>query len=75
MPTIQVLGRSVMLMGCFCSAGLGTATLCRNKMKFVDYVQVLNDHVIPSMNFFFPEAEGVFLEDNAIIHRVKMKKE
>lgn len=51
-PTVQASGGSVMIWGCFCSAGLGAATLCNNKMKFADYLQVLDDHVIPSMDFF-----------------------
>lgn len=63
-----------MIKGGFCSAGRGAATLCSIKLKSVQNVQVPKDHLIPSMEFFFPECEGMF-HDNAKIHRAKIVKD
>ncbi|GBN38360.1 hypothetical protein AVEN_220971-1 [Araneus ventricosus] len=59
-----------MIWGCFNGSGLGLAVLCDSKMKSQHYLNVLNDQVIPSMDFFFPDASGIFQENNAKIHRV-----
>lgn len=74
-PTVQASGGSVMLWGCFTWSGLGSATLCSNKMKSQDYLNVLNDLVIPSMQFFFPQNTGSFQDDNAKIHRANCVKD
>ena len=39
-PTVQASGGSVMIWGCFCWHGHGSATLCSNKMTSQDYLQV-----------------------------------
>ena len=70
-PTVQAFGGSMMIWGCFCAAGLGSATLCTNKMKAADYLTVLADHVSPAMQFYYPQRDGVFQDDNARIHRAK----
>lgn len=36
----------VFIRGCFCSTGLSAAILLNNKIKFADYVQVLNESLI-----------------------------
>lgn len=59
-PIVQTSGGSVMICECFNSGGLDEATLFRNKMKTVDNVQVQNDYLIPSMNFFFSEEMACF---------------
>ena len=38
-------------------------------------VTVLNDQIIPSMDFFFPNGSGIFQDNNAKIHRDLVVKE
>ena len=54
-PTVQASGGSVMIWACFCWHGHGSATLFSNKMNLKCYLEVLRDHVDPSMDWYFPE--------------------
>ena len=43
--------------------------------KSAEFLNVLNDQAIPSMDFFFPDGSGIFQDDNAKTHRALVVKE
>ncbi|GBO33505.1 hypothetical protein AVEN_228845-1 [Araneus ventricosus] len=69
--TVQASGGSVLICGCFSWAALGSATIYSKEMKY-EYVSLFSDHLIPSMDYFFPKGDGIFQDDNAGTHLVRI---
>ncbi|KAI4897374.1 hypothetical protein NFI96_017363 [Prochilodus magdalenae] len=61
--TVKAFGGSVVTWGCFRWSDLGSATLCANKVKSPDHLNVLNDLIIPSIDVFFPDGTAIFQDD------------
>ena len=68
-PTVQACRGSVMIWGCCSWSGLGSETLCAQKMRLADYLNILNDQVFPLM-----DGTDIYQDDNAMINRVQIVK-
>ena len=60
-PTVQACRGSVMIWG--------SETLCAQKMRLADYLNILNDQVFPLM-----DGTDIYQDDNAMINRVQIVK-
>ena len=61
-----------MIWGYLTLSGMGSVTLCSNRMKSWEYLNILGDYVLPSMDCYFPDGSGIFLDNNARIHRPRV---
>ena len=43
-------------------------------MNSNEYLKILGSHVQPAINFYFPNGNGIFQDDNAPIHMAKKVK-
>ena len=71
-PTVKGSGGSVMLYGTFSWYGLGAVIPLEGKVNVNHYFVVLNDHLHPMLQHFFPAGRSVFQDDNSPIHRARV---
>ncbi|KAK3564923.1 hypothetical protein QTP86_031044 [Hemibagrus guttatus] len=68
-------GGSVMLWAMFCWETLGPAIHVDVTLTRTTYLSIVTDHVHPLMETVFPDGCGLFQQDNAPCHKVKMVQE
>ena len=73
-PTVKHGGGSVMIWGCFSTAGTRQIHLCEGRMNQVTYKEVLEQHLLPSARKLYPNCNSsnwIFQQDNAACHTAK----
>jgi hypothetical protein len=61
-----------MFWGCFSWNGLGPIVPIKGSVTGQTHAKVINDYVVPTLDEFFPQGNGIFQEDNASPHRSKI---
>jgi transposase len=70
-PTFKSGRKGVMVWGCFSSFGLGPLVRVNGKQTANDYINVLNNHLLPYLGQLDNQNNYVFQDDNARIHRAR----
>ena len=71
-PTIKFGGGGLMMRGCFSGKGLGPLVKVEGKMKSVDYIKILESHLLPLIDKDFDRKGYLFQDDNAPVHTAKI---
>jgi hypothetical protein len=69
-PTFKSTQKSVMIWGCFTRFGVGPLVRLEGRLKAVDYIKVLETHLVPFIKSL-DKKNYLFQEDNAPIHTAK----
>lgn len=64
----------VMIWGMFSYHGTGRLHVCEGSMNSASYLQVLQTRMIPQLNEWFPQNEGIFQQDGAPCHTARVVK-
>jgi len=70
-PTFKSGEKSVMVWGCFTRFGVGPLVRLQGRLAAVDYVKVLETHLVPFLESLDDKERFTFQEDNAPIHTAK----
>jgi len=70
-PTFKSGRKGTMVWGCFTSYGLGPLVRVDGRMTANDYIEILNNHLLPYLETLDQQNEYLFQDDNAPIHRAR----
>ena len=80
-PTQKYDGGCIMVWGCFTWAGVGKLALVRGRMDSQQYIEILEQNLLPTMDAYMllpdaPKKEDlIFQQDNDSKHRSKLTKQ
>lgn len=64
----------IMMWGMFSYKGTGRLHVCESTMNSASYLQVLQTRMLPHFREWFPENDGVFMQDGAPCHTARVVK-
>lgn len=73
-PTVKHGGGGIMVWGCFSAKGLGPLVRIEGKMNHKDYINILEDNLLPFIQENYPTNHYKFQDDNAPVHTAKNVK-
>ncbi|GFU11251.1 transposable element Tcb1 transposase [Trichonephila clavipes] len=62
----------VMLWGCMPSHGVGRLRIVSGTVKAIDYIEILQNKLLPTAKDFLGNQSWIFHDDNALCHRAKV---
>jgi len=69
--TVKHGGGGVMVWGCFSGKGLGSLVKVDGKMNKLDYIDILDKHLLPFIRSKYHRQCYAFQDDNALIHTAR----
>ena len=70
-PTFKSGCKGVMVWGCFSSFGMGPLVRVNGRQNANDYINVLDNHLLPYIGRLDDQNNYIFQDDNAQIHRAR----
>jgi hypothetical protein len=70
-PTVKHGGGGVMVWGCFSGKGLGPLVKVDGKMNRLDYIEILDKHLLPFIRSKHHRQRYAFQDDNAPVHTAR----
>ncbi|GFU65241.1 transposable element Tcb1 transposase [Trichonephila clavipes] len=70
-PTVKYPTK-VMVWGCMSSHGVGRLHIVSRTVKAMDYIEILQNKLLPTVNDLLGNHSSIFQDDNAPCHRVKV---
>ncbi|GFU61519.1 transposable element Tcb1 transposase [Trichonephila clavipes] len=70
-PTVKYLTK-VMVWGCMSSHGVGRLHIVSGTVKAMDYIEILQNKLLPTARDFFGNQSWIFQDDNVPWHRAKV---
>ncbi|GFU83615.1 transposable element Tcb1 transposase [Trichonephila clavipes] len=61
-----------MVWGCMSSHGVGRLDIVSGTVKAMDYIEILQNKLLPTARDLFGNQSGIFQDDNAPCHRAKV---